>query len=312
MVFDTTARASIISAVRSAARRGDLAQAEQLVRRYLDEDGTTPEAIEALSWVARGALQARRFSKTSNYAKQVHRSVLRRLRDGDLDSEPHLATALGAAIEAHAQAMAGQGRRAEAVALLRREVVRFGSTSIRFRIRKNLNLLTMEGKRPPELDVREWIGSKPRLVRELLGQPVLLFFWAHYCEDSRAQGRVLVRIRKQFAGFGLSLIGPTRRYGHLDEQGSFPARRTEEMRHIEEVLGRYYRDLTDIPVPVSERNFENYGVSTTPTLTLVDSSGIVSLYHPGKMPYRDLASNIRSVLNSGSHGSASRRAGASS
>ncbi len=296
MVFDAAVRASIIAAVRSAARRGDLAHAEHLVRRNLDENGSTPEALEALSWVARGALKARRFSKASEYAKQVHRSVLRRLRDRDLDSEPHLATALGASIEALAQALAGQGRRTEAVALLRREVARFGGTSIRFRIRKNLNLLTMEGQRSFELDVREWIGSKPRLLRELRGQAVLLFFWAHYCEDSRAQGRVLVRIREQYAGSGLSLIGPTRRYGHLDEQGSFPARRTEEKRHIEEVLGRYYRDLTDLPIPVSVRNFENYGVSTTPTLTLVDPSGIVSLYHPGKMPYRDLASKIRPLL----------------
>ena len=312
MVFDTTARASIISAVRSAARRGDLAQAEQLVRRYLDENGTTPEAIEALSWVARGALQARRFSKASNYAKQVHRSVLRRLRDSDLDSERHLAPALGASIEVLAQAAVRQGRGAQAVALLRRELTRFGRTSIRFRIRKNLNLLTMEGRLPPELDAREWIGSKPRLLRELHGQPVLLFFWAHYCEDSRAQGRVLVRIREHFSGFGLSLMAPTRRYGYLDEQGSFPARRTEEMRHIEEVLDRYYRDLADLPIPVSVRNFENYGVSTTPTLTLVDSSGIVLLYHPGKMPYRDLASKIRSVLKNGGDASISARAGASS
>ena len=223
-----------------------------------------------------------------------------------------MATALGASIEALAQAMVGQGRRTEAVALLRREVAKFGGTSIRFRIRKNLNILTMEGQRPPELDVREWIGPKPRLLKELRGQPVLLFFWAHYCEDSRAQGRVLVRICEQFAGSGLSLIGPTRRYGHFDEQGLAPARRTEEIRHIEEVLDRYYGDLTGIPVPVSVRNFENYGVSTTPTLTLVDPSGIVSLYHPGKMPYRDLASEIRSILNSGGNGAISTRAGASS
>jgi hypothetical protein len=312
MVFQIPVRAGIIPAVRSAARRGDLAKAEQLVRRYLDENGSTPKAMEALSWVARGALEARRFSKASDYAKQVHRSVLRRLRDSNLDSEPHMATALGVLIEALAQAMTGQGRRTEAVALLRREVARFECTSIRFRIRKNLNLFTMQGQRPPELDSREWIGPKPRLLGELCGLPVLLFFWAHYCEDSRAQGRVLVRICERFAGSGLSLIRPTRRYGHLDEQGLAPARRAQEMQHIEEVLDRYYGDLTGMPVPVSVRNFENYGVSTTPTLALVDRSGIVSLYDPGKLPYSNLASKTRSVLNSGGYGSIGTRAGASS
>ncbi len=69
MVFDTAVRGSINPAVRSAARRGDLAQAEQLVRRYLDENGSTPLAIEVLSWVARGTLRARRFSKASDYCK---------------------------------------------------------------------------------------------------------------------------------------------------------------------------------------------------------------------------------------------------
>ncbi len=309
MVFDTAVRASIIPAVRSAARRGDLAQAERLMRHYLDANGSTPEAMEALSWVARGALEIRRFSRAAEYAGQVRRSVLRRLRGGDLDSEPHLATALGASIEALSQALASQGRRAEAVTLLRREIARFGGASIRFRIRKNLNLLTLEGQRPPELNwtPREWIGSKPRLLRDLRGHAVLLFFWAHYCEDSRAQGRVLVRIREQFACSGLSLIGPTRRYGHFDEQGHIPARRTEEMRHIREVLGRFYTDLESIPVPVSMRNFENYGVSTTPTLTLVDPSGMVSLYHPGKMPYRELASHVRTALGCREHDEKSSR-----
>ncbi len=69
----------------------------------------------------------------------------------------------------HKPWQAGAGN-AEAVALLRRDLARFGGTSIRFRIRKNLNLLTMEGQRPPELDAREWIGSKPRLLRKLCGR----------------------------------------------------------------------------------------------------------------------------------------------
>ena len=86
MVFRTTVPTNIIPAVRSVVRGGDLAQAEQLVRRCLDENGSTPEAMEALSWVARGALEARRFSKASDYAKQVHRSVLRRVRNRDVDS----------------------------------------------------------------------------------------------------------------------------------------------------------------------------------------------------------------------------------
>ena len=297
MGFEAPARANIIAAVRSAVRSGDLVEAERLARRRLDGDGRTPEMLEALSWVARGALVAHRFTKASDYAKQVRRSVLRRLRTAELDSQPHLPAALGASIEVLAQAMANRGHRSEAAGFLKRELARFGDSSIRFRIRKNLNLLTIEGQPAPDLETREWLGPKPSSLRELRGRSVLLFFWAHYCEDSRAQGRVLVRVRDEFTKRGLLLIAPTRRYGHLDEQGRKPAGRKKEMEHIQEVLARYYPDLADTPIPVSERNFEIYGVSTTPTLALVDPSGIVSLYHPGKISYGDLAASIRGTLN---------------
>src|SRR6185437_12124401 len=132
MVSDTPVRAGLIPAVRSAAMHGDLARAERLVRSDPDENGSTPEALEALSWVARGALQQRRFPKASDSARQVRRSVLRKLRVIELDSEPHLAAALGAASEVLAQTMASQGDRAQAVGFLKRELARFGASSIRF------------------------------------------------------------------------------------------------------------------------------------------------------------------------------------
>jgi hypothetical protein len=164
MVLETPVRPNIIAAVRPSAHRGDLAEAERLARRHLDEKDRTPEMLEALSWVARGALQAHRFTKASGYARQVHRSVLQRLRTVELDSQPHLPAALGASIEVLAQAMANQGHRGEAVSFLKRELARFGASSIRFRIRKNLDLLTMQGQPAPELEIREWLGRKPPSV----------------------------------------------------------------------------------------------------------------------------------------------------
>jgi len=48
-------------------------------------------------------------------------------------------------------------------------------------------------------------------------------------------------------------------------------------------------------VPVSEENFQRFGASTTPTIVLVDRQGIVRLYHPGAMPYSQLASKVAEV-----------------
>jgi thiol-disulfide isomerase/thioredoxin len=194
------------------------------------------------------------------------------------------------------QLKARRDHRAEAVRFLERQLQEYGDTSIGTRIRKNLNLLTIEGEPAPELDIREWLGPKPQTLSKQKGRPILMFFWAHYCEDSRAQSPTLVRIREKFESSGLALIGPTHRYGYLDEHRRKPATRSQERRHIEAVLNRHYSGLSGMPVPIGESNFYVYGASTTPTLVLIDRSGLVSRYHPGKMTYRELAGRIEKLL----------------
>jgi thioredoxin-related protein len=49
-------------------------------------------------------------------------------------------------------------------------------------------------------------------------------------------------------------------------------------------------------VPVSQQNFLEFGVSSTPTLVLLDRDGIVRLYNPGDLPYDELASQIERLL----------------
>ena len=229
----------IVAAVQSALRSNDLSTAKRLVQSFLGENGTTPEAREALSWFARGLLTAHRVREASEYAREAHRLAVRQLKRTSLGSEPHLAAALGASIEVLAQGMARSRRGAEAVQFLKREIAKFGATPIHTRIRKNLNLLAMEGQPAPELVSREWLGPKPQSLSLLRGGPVVLFFWAHYCDDSRVEARVLARIRKQFGPVGLALMGPTRRYGYLDEQGREPAGPRQERRHIKQILDMY-------------------------------------------------------------------------
>ena len=180
-------KTDIIEAVRSAITRNDFLRAKRLEQTFRAKNGSTPEALEALSWLARGTLNARRLREAVEYAQQAHRLGVRRLKRASLDSEPHLATALGASIEVLAQAMTKRGLHAEAVRFLKRQFAKFGTTPIETRIRKTLNVLTMEGQPAPELEIRQWLGPKPPSLAKLRGRPVLLFFWAHYCEDSRTE-----------------------------------------------------------------------------------------------------------------------------
>jgi hypothetical protein len=96
---------------------------------------------------------------------------------------------------------------------------------------------------------------------------------------------------------GLAIIAPTQRYGYTVRR-TLPAAPDEERRHIEQVRDTSYPFLRNEPVPVSETNHTIYGVSTVPTLVLVDRRGIVRLYHPGNMTEEELRAAIEPLLQS--------------
>jgi thiol-disulfide isomerase/thioredoxin len=197
-------------------------------------------------------------------------------------------------MEVHAQVMAARGERGQALAFLRHELDAFRSTSIAMRIQKNINLLTLEGKPAPPLEITEWLGTRPTPLDRLKGRPVLLFFWAHWCGDCKRQVPDLARLAAEYQSKGLVLIGPSQHYGYA--AGGEDASLEQETRYIDEVRGQYYAALGEMSVPLSEANFIQYGASTTPTIVLVDRQGIVRFYHPGAMPYAQLAAQVAKVV----------------
>jgi len=283
--------AGIVDDARAVAAQNNLALGDALVARYRAQFGVTPEFLEALSWLGRGALAARQLDKAESYARQTETLAVEQLKKRPLDAEPHLPLALGAAIEVQGLALNARGERGEAIQYLEKELATYRATSIRTRIQKNINTLGLEGKAAPALDEGEFLGSKPVPLPALRGKPVLLFFWAHWCPDCKQEAPILAQIRQEYAGKGLVIIAPTQRYGYVargEEAG--PA---EELKYIDEVRKKFYADLLSVPAPVSEENFKNYGASTTPTLVILDRRGIVRVYHPGVMTLDEL----RAALN---------------
>jgi hypothetical protein len=49
-------------------------------------------------------------------------------------------------------------------------------------------------------------------------------------------------------------------------------------------------------VPVSAANHERYGVSTTPTVVILDRAGIVRLYHPGQLTEEEFEAKLQPLL----------------
>lgn len=288
------AQADLIVDVRTQLAQNSWSVAETNLRNYKAEHGVTLEYLEALSWMARGAASTKQWDQAAAYAGETRTLSEQKLTGRKLDAEPHLPIALGAAYEVLAQGMAEKGQHAQAVSLLRSALARYGNTSIRTRLQKDLNLLVLVGQPAPPLQVTQYLGTKPPALALLKGSPVLLFFWAHWCGDCKAEVPVIARLRQEFGPQGLVVIGPTQLYGYA-AQGA-DAAPEQEREYIESVRERYYASLQDMPVPLSKQNFNAYGASTTPTLVVLNRAGRVEMYHPGALSYDELRSALQKVV----------------
>jgi thiol-disulfide isomerase/thioredoxin len=283
-----------VAQAQAAAQMRDYATAERIVGAMKASGGVSPASILALSWIARGAVANSDFDRADRYAAETRTEALAQLKHRPLDAEPDLPLALGASIEVTGQALAGRGRRSEAVAFLQQEFKAWRTTSMGLRIQKNLNLLTMEGKPAPALDITHWVGVRPTPLSALHGHPVLMFFWAHWCGDCKVEAPMLQQINATFGPKGLLLVGPTQHYGYIG--GGQDAPRDVETQWIDQSRQKYYNRVGPMTVPVSEKNFETYGASSMPTFVLIDKAGIVRLFYPGKMTYEELALQIAKLL----------------
>jgi len=299
-------RGDVIPDTLNALNAGDLARAENLVRADRMARGVTPDGLEASSWIARAELMVNRAADADVQAREILQLYGKELARRGVDSDPHLATAVGAAIEVHAQALAAKGQRVGAVAFLRREDAAFAGTSIAARIRKNINLLTLVGHPAPAIDVAQWIGGeKPPSLAQLRGRPVLLFFWAHWCADCKGDAPVIANIAREYAGRALAVVGPTQLYGYTPQVES--ASPEQELAWTRRVFEHFYAIIPGMTVPVSAAAFRAYGASTTPTIVIVDQAGIVRLYHPGAMTEAELKSALERIVAGAGRARAAQR-----
>jgi thiol-disulfide isomerase/thioredoxin len=284
LLVTTASAVPLINEVRESIARNDIPRASEMIRAYRASRGVTPEAIEALSWLARGELAQKDLVQADKYAQETYRLSLEQLKTHPLAHDANLQIALGGAIEVEATVLATRGQRAEAIAYLHEQLKTYYATPLRPRIQKNINVLSLEGKRAPALE----------RVAIPAGKPVLLFFWAHWCGDCKYEAPILARIKAEFAPKGLVFLAPTQKYGYVAGGEDAPAE--VELRYIEQVRQQYYGAVIDAPAPVSEENFNKYGASTVPTFVLIDRNGIVKMYHPGGLTYEELRPRVEALF----------------
>ena len=288
----TPLESDVVAQVRAAMAVGGLIEGEKTLAGYRGRHGSTPETVEALLWLARGALAAKLYDKANQYAREAQNLALNGL---DATSERgRLQMSIGMAAELLALVMVEQGARSDAVYFLRRELQTYADTPAAAPMQSALHLLSLKGQSAPVLNAGMNLGPRlPDKTRAIAG-PTLVFFWAHWCQECKAEGPMLEALSNKYRERGLAMVAPTRRYGYLD--AGRPAAPDKELQHIVRVRDTFYRFLKREPVPVTESNHKSYGVSVVPVHVLIDRQGMVRLYHPGRIGAAELEAAIVEVL----------------
>jgi cytochrome c biogenesis protein CcmG/thiol:disulfide interchange protein DsbE len=293
----TPAPPSPVGGIRNKLAAGDLLSAESVLEVHREKYGEDGAWLAGLGWLARGALLVGDLDKAGHYAADARARCTERLAKGAVLAQDHdIEGALGCSIEVEAQLRERAHGRNPAARYVRDELATWsaGSTAFRSRLHKRLNQLTLVGSPAPELVVEDRLGAgageAPPTLAALRGKPVLLFLWAEWCGDCKAQSASLARVLQHHQADGLRCIAVTRYYDDGDS-----ARAVEKLR-ADSVWTAVYSGVGQIPRVLSTASMVTYGVSATPTFAFVDRKGIVRRYTPTRLTEPELERGVTAIL----------------
>jgi len=276
----------LVRTVRNKLSAGDLASGAAAAEEYKKKNGVDAEYLDALGWLARGAEMLRQPDAAAAYVAELRREIR--------EEKSEFLSPLGAAIEVEGKLRAAREGRGAGIRFLEDEFSRAKDVAFRARIRRTINLLSLEGQPAPEINITNFIGPQPSTLAALKGKPVLLFLWANWCGDCKAQSATLANVTKKYLPQGLVVMAPTLLYGTGAQDK--PATPDEEKKQIAKVWADSYAGLEAVPITIDTDTMIRYGVAATPTFALIDRKGVVRFYSPTRLSEAELSRRIEAVL----------------
>lgn len=275
----------LVRIVRLKISAGDLATGQAAAEDHKRAKGADAEYLSAIGWIARGAEMLGRLELADETLRELRREI-------PAENAEHL-SAYGAAIEVEGRLIHRREGRGAALRYFERELSKAQAPSLRSRIRKNINMLSLEGQPAPAIGGTTLTGGAVPALASLRGKPVVLFFFAEWCGDCKAQAPSLERIWQKYRD-RVPMIAVTRLYSTpKDEKPMTPA---EETAKVQAVWKESYAALADVPVVIDNDAMIHYGASATPSFALVDRRGVVRHYTATRLSEAELSRRIEELL----------------
>jgi thiol-disulfide isomerase/thioredoxin len=180
-----------------------------------------------------------------------------------------------------AEALAGQGRNDEALALLKKAQIEWADVNgaNESYLAPAIARYSLVGTRAPAITAPRWLNA-PSDMKEMPmdGAVTLLEFTAHWCGPCRESYPGVNRLRQQFGAKGFRVVMVTRFWGYFTNDGKTerPLAADKELERDVEYFKGYH---LDVPVAIGDENQRedlndrNYEVSGIPQIHLIDKHG---------------------------------------